>query len=352
MGEQLGAPRTTIVVVPRESYSVTPLMLENLIARTPEPRRVVLAIGGSPRKMRRRLERLASEHDITFIHREAVITPNEARNLAMPHVATPLVCFLDNDTLVDDRWLERLEQCADETGASLVSCPVLWGHDDAWEIHYAGGMCRVVDDDGARRLEEDNRLMHHPVAALDELVRAPTEYVEPHCFLVRVDVLDQLGPFDEELLFTRDHSRLSLQVTAAGGEIWLEPSTVVMYPFPKRNTLGDYRLYLPHWGDEWSERSFRRFNAIMDLNDDTGDDLYRGGHRGRLLGEPPPRGRRPRAVWRRVRYRVRSVITISAAALMVRVVERERSRRGPAHVVHRASWDQEAQRASSRSPGQ
>lgn len=345
MGTRTGSPRTTIVVVPRESYTITPFMLETLLAHTPEPRRVVLVIGGSPRKVRRRLERLAAEHDITFIHRDAVITPNEARNLAMPHVATPYVSFLDNDTFVGDRWLEQLEECADETGASLVACPVLWGRNDEWEIHYAGGTCRIVEDDGVRRFDEHNPLMHRPVTALDELERAPTEYVEPHCLLARVDVLRQLGPFDEDLVVAREHSMLSLQVTAAGGEIWLEPSTVVLYPWPKRNTIADYRLYLPRWSDEWSERSFRHFNEVMHLGDDEIDDIYRDGHRQRRLGGRPPRGPSLRARWGRMRYRARRAVTIVATPVVVRAVERGRARRAPARVVHRARWDREPERA-------
>ena len=103
-------PRTTIAVVPRESYSVTPKMLDTLLAHTPSPRRVVIVDGNSPRRIRRHLERVASASDITLVHRGAAITANEARNQAMRHVTTEYVCFLDNDTFVDDGWLADLER--------------------------------------------------------------------------------------------------------------------------------------------------------------------------------------------------------------------------------------------------
>jgi hypothetical protein len=345
MNERMATPRTTIAVVPRESYSITPFMVETLVAHTPEPRRVVLVIGGCPSKVRRRLERLASEHDLTFIHRDAAITPNEARNLAMSHVTTSFVSFLDNDTLVGDHWLEQLERCADETGASLVACPVLWGRDDRWEIHYAGGTCRISEEDGVRRFHEFNPLMHRRVGELEALVRAPTEYVEPHCLLARVDILRQLGPFDEELVVAREHSMLSLRVTAAGGEIWLEPSTVVLYPFPKRNRLSDYLLYLPRWSDEWADRSYQHFNDVLQLGNHDIDDIYREGHRQRALGGRPPRGSNLGARWGRMRYRARRAVTIVATPMVVRTVDRRRSRRAPAQILHHASWDHEPERA-------
>lgn len=333
-------PRTTIAVVPREAYSVTPRMIETLLRHTPEPRRIVLVDGGSPRKIWRQLERLARERDFTFVHRDAVITSNEARNQAMQHVSTEYVCFLDNDTFVDPGWLDGLEQCADETGASLVAAAVLWGRRDQWEIHYAGGHCQIVTDGDVRRFDEHNTHMHRPVAALAELARTRTEYVEPHCLLARTDVLRRIGPFDEGLVAAREHSTLSLQVTARGGEIWLEPSVVVRYPWPKRNTLADYRFYLPRWSDEWAERSFRRFNETWRLTDLAIDDIFRQGHRERRFEQRPEpdhgRWARAGAMARRGRRGIDRVVT----PLAVRACDRRRDRAAPPRVLHAASWEE------------
>jgi GT2 family glycosyltransferase len=332
-------PRTTIAVVPRESYSVTPRMLEALVAHTPSPRRVVVVDGGSPRRAWRRLERLASQWDMTFVHRDAVITSNEARNEAMRHVDSEYVCFLDNDTFVDDGWLAGLERCADETGAWLVAAAVLWGRRDRWEIHYAGGSCRIVSDVESRRFDEHNTYMHRPVHDLSELTRSRTEYVEPHCLLARVDALRQIGPFDEGLVAAREHSHLSLQVSALGGEIWLEPSVVVRYPWPKRNTLADYRFYLPRWSDEWAERSFRRFNETWQLTDLAIDDIFREGHLERRLERRREPGNGLRARWQRFVLRVRRGLDLVVTPLVVKACDRRRARLGPARALHTASWD-------------
>ena len=332
-------PRTTIAVVPRESYSVTPKMLENLLAHTPSPRRVVVIDGGSPWRIRRRLEQVASAYDLTFVHRGAAITANEARNQAMRHVTTEYVCFLDNDTFVDDGWLAGLERCAEETGAWLVAAAVLWGRRDRWEIHYAGGSCHIGSEAGARRLEEHNTHMHRPVSALTELTRAPTEYVEAHCLLARVDALQRIGPFDEALVAAREHTTLALQVSALGGGIWLEPSVVVRYPWPKRNTPGDYRFYLPRWSDEWAERSFRRFNETWQLTDVAIDDIFRQGHLERRIGRRPARGNGVRARSQRLVLSARRGLDRFVTPLAVKACDRRRARRGSARVLHTASWD-------------
>jgi glycosyltransferase involved in cell wall biosynthesis len=335
----MGKARTTIAVVPRESYSVTPKMLEALLARTPAPRRVVVVDGGSPRWVWRRVAHLAADCDFTFVHRDAVMTSNEARNEAMRHVDTEYVVFLDNDSFVNDGWLAGLERCADETDAALVAAAVLWGRRQRWEIHYAGGTCRIVSDGLARRFDEHNTHMHRPVGALAELTRTPTGYVEAHCLLARVDVLRRIGPFDEALIAAREHSTLSLQVTAMGGEIWLEPSVVVRYPWPKRNTLADYRFYLPRWSDAWAELSFQRFNETWQLTDLSIDDVFREGHQERRLGLRAESGKGLRGRARHMIFRGRGALDRVVTPLAVRACERRRARVGPARVLHGASWD-------------
>jgi hypothetical protein len=267
------------------------------------------------------------------------MTANEARNQAMHHVSTEYVCFLDNDTFVDDGWLAGLERCADETGAWLVSAAVLWGRRDQWEIHYAGGSCRIVSVAGARRFEEHNTHMHRPVGALAELARARTEYVESHCLLARADVLERIGPFDEALIAGREHSSLALQVAALDGEIWLEPSVVVRYPWPKRNTLADYRFYLPRWSDEWAERSFRRFNETWQLTDLAIDDVYRQGHRERRLGQRRVSANGLRARFQQLVRRAQRGLDLVVTPLVVKACDHRRARVGPARVLHRARWD-------------
>ena len=193
--------------------------------------------------------------------------------------------------------------------------------------------------------------MHQPVGVLDELARVPTEYVEPHCLLARTEVLRRIGPFDEELLAGREHSSLSLQVRAAGGEVWLEPAVVVRYAWPKRNTIGDYRLYLPRWSDEWGERSYRRFNETWQITDTTIDEVFRHGHRDRRMGGSFPRGSGLVVRVRRLGYHARRVADRVVTPLAVGACDRRRARRLPAQVLHAASWERTGGTdASAREP--
>ena len=335
-----GVPLTTIVVIERESFSSTITTLETLVAHTPEPRRVVVVDSGASRATRRRLDRFATEHDITLLRSDTLLNANEERNIALPHVETEYVAFIDNDSIVPPGWLSALEQCARETGAALVSPVITWGPPGNVTIHFAGGVTRIADDGGVRSLERRD-LMFHGLDELDSLERAPMTAVEIHCVLARTDVVRRIGPLDESLMTVRDHIDLGQRVLADGGSIWLEPAVVVYYLWPKRLTWRDSVFYLARWSEDWIERSHASFNARWRINVSSLDDAQRESYRRRRLRrEPWPPGWRGRV--ERTRFRARVRIDRFGTPLIVRHFDRQRARAKPPRVVHAATWDTRA----------
>ena len=64
-------------------------------------------------------------HTTSFLLRiDDYRSPNEARNLALPYIESDFVAFVDDDLVFPSGWLERLVECAEDTGAWLVS-PVI-----------------------------------------------------------------------------------------------------------------------------------------------------------------------------------------------------------------------------------
>ena len=332
-----GVPLTTIVVVEHESFSSTITTLATLVAHTAEPRRVIMVDSGAPRATRRRLGRFAAEHDITLLRSDTLLNANEERNVALQHVETEYVAFVDNDCIVPRGWLSALEQCALETGAAIVSPVITWGPVDNVTIHYAGGVTRIADDGEVRRLERQD-LMFHGLDELASLQRAPTTALEIHCVLVRTDVLRRIVPLDESLMTVRDHIDLGMRVLADGGSIWLEPAVIVSYLWPKPLTLHDSVFYFARWSEEWIERSHASFNARWHITVPSLDDEQRHAYRRRrLYREPWPPGWRGRAA--RTRFRARVRFDRFCTPLIVRHFDRQRARATPPRVVHAATWD-------------
>lgn len=330
----MSEPSSTVVVVPRETHSAWPEMLARLREHTDPSVPVVVVDGGSPRGVRRRLERLAVEAGFTLLRSERVLSSNEARNAAMRHVHTEFVAFLDNDTLVSPGWLPTLERCLRDTDGAVASAVVLSQRGTSWEIHDAGGTTHLVDDGTTRRLEERNAHMGEPESAVVLLRRAPTEFRELHCLLVRAAVIEEIGGFDERYLAGREYTDLSLRIAAAGYVGWVEPAVVVRFKGPRLRRPGDYALYLARWSDEWGRVSFAHFNEKWGLHEPNRDEWYFAGRFERRLNCPPkpPEGWR-RSAWR-VRRRFRRAVDLLVTPRVVRAHARDRATAAPPRATY------------------
>lgn len=251
--------RAAVVIVPRERLSATPTTLADVLAATPPDVPVVCLDSGHTRADRRRLAALADDRT-TVVRLPRWRTPNEARNAGVRHVDAEHVVFIDNDVLVRDGWLDALVDCADATGAWVVSPLTMQGPWDAATVHVAGGTLTTVEQDGVAylldRLGNGQRRAEEVVGTLD---RTATDLAEFHCVLVRRAALDALGPLDEGLLCMQEHIDLCLGVAAAGGEVWFEPSSVVTYVGPPPLKLADLPYYLLRWSETWNDRTLEHF---------------------------------------------------------------------------------------------
>jgi glycosyltransferase involved in cell wall biosynthesis len=337
-------PSTTIVVVEKESFSCAPGMLQTLVAHTPEPRRVIVVDSGAPRAIRRRLDRFAVEHDVTLLRSATLLNANEERNIALEHVTTDYVAFVDHDSILPAGWLSALERCARETGAAMVSPVITWGPPGDMMIHFAGGVNEIVDNGHIRRVEHHD-LMFHRVDEIGSLHRAPMTTLEAHCLLVRTDVLRRIAPLDEQMMGTPDHLDLALRALEDGGSMWLEPAVVVQYWFPKKLTWRDQIVYVARWSDQWIERSYAAFDARWCITESLLDDDKREAYRRRRLYRERSAGWRGRGA--RTRARVRARLDRIGTSIIVRHYERQRARAVATRVVHAATWDATARAALS-----
>src|SRR6266571_835257 len=207
----MSEPLVTIVVVPRERFSVTRRALEALYASTPRPFRLVYVDGGSPARIRRYLAA-------------------EARNIGLRRVRTRYVVFIDNDAIPAPGWLERMVECAEETGAWVVGPLYLVGEPDRQEIHMAAGDAGIEERPEGRRFFERHRFTGKRLDEVREhLARTPCGQVEFHCMLVRATAFERLGPLDEAMMNMAERSDLCLLVWRAGGEVYFEPTATVTY---------------------------------------------------------------------------------------------------------------------------
>jgi len=278
-------PPVTLVVTPREKFSACRDSLDSILAHTAVPHRLVYVDGGSPGPVRRMVAARARERGFEHLRRDRHLTPNRARLIGLARVRTPWTVFVDNDVVVSPGWLETLLRCGEESGAAAVSPLICQGRPLHTVVHCAGGECGVKEirtDDGEveRHLHERIARQGRKVADVRaKLVRGPTGLAEFHCVMVRTDVARAPGMIDPGILNTREHIDFCMNVRAAGGEIWLEPDSVVTYLHDAPIGPSDLRYYMLRWSDGWERRSLQHLIAKWGLTT-SGTAGYRLGNVG------------------------------------------------------------------------
>ena len=263
----MSEPIVTVVVVPRERFSVAERALDAVYSDRSEPFRLVYVAAGVPEPLERSLAVQARARAFTLLRARDDLTPNQARNLALAQVGTRYVVFIDNDVVPDRGWLAALVRCAEETGAWIVGPLCYIGAPDDRVIHQAGGEAHFEEGaDGQRRFVERHRFVDQRADSVcDALRRERCEQVEFHCMLVRRDVFDRLGLLDEGLHSMAEHLDLCLLVRRAGGAIYFEPAAAVTYVTSGGLSLRDVPYFLRRWSEGWTAASLDHFRAKWDL---------------------------------------------------------------------------------------
>lgn len=275
-------PKVTVVVVPQERFSYTRFSLEKIYKYTGISFKLIYVDNNSPQPIKRYLAAQSQAKGFRLIRTENYISPNQARNLALSEVDTEYVVFIDNDVQVTPGWLRKLVKCADETNAWVVAPLLLdsvyskliynssYGKFKQQNIHMAGGYCQLQEKDGQTDLYEQRRFARHSVPTVSsKLQRETTELIELHCFLVRTAIFKQIGYFDEKLLSIAEESDFCLTVRNAGGTIYFEPDSVVIYVLPVWLQWYDLSYFLLRWSHNWTNTSLNHFQQKWGLSEDS-----------------------------------------------------------------------------------
>ena len=246
-------PTTTLAIVPNERWSLSVRSLRGVLEQAPQGVELVYVDGGAPEPIETELRAIVSRHDGRYVRRDHIVTPSEARNLALDVSSGEFIVFADNDVIPEPGWFEALVTCAVETGAGAV-CPLVTHGVEAGSntIHHANGEFTIVD---GQVLANAHGHYDESVDEVGALVREPTQQIEFHSMLVRRSMLEEIGPFDENIWSMGDHEHLALAAAGAGWDIWFEPASVVTYlQFVPLDDI-DRGYWQLRWSEAWNQQS-------------------------------------------------------------------------------------------------
>jgi GT2 family glycosyltransferase len=264
-------PQVTIIVVPRERFSYTRESLTSIYTNTDYPFELIYIDAGSPPHIRDYLVSEAENRKFLLIRTECYLSPNHARNLGLQQNMNKYVVFIDNDVIVSPGWLQSLIQCAEETGATVVSPLICQGTPLHSEIHCAGGETGILEETKngiTRRRIIEKIYMQGKKLVQTQIERQPTKLAEFHCVLIRQNIFASIGYLDENLLNTKEHVDLCMLVQQANGSIYLEPKSIVTYVPTTSLQLTDIPFYMVRWSDAWEKSSLQHLSQKWNLTED------------------------------------------------------------------------------------
>jgi len=203
--------------------------LDALAADPSGPTRVLVVDDGSPEPAS--IVRVTDEAGAKLVRREVNGGPGAARNTGLAHVTTPVVAFVDVDVVPPPGWLEDLLAHFSDPLVAAVA-PRIVARSVRAVASGGAGRDRLDEQDGLdglARFEQDRSPLDLGPAQARVAPRTRVAYVPTTMLVVRSEVIDALGGFDEDLTFGEDVD-LVWRLVEAGHRVRYEPSVVVTHP--------------------------------------------------------------------------------------------------------------------------
>jgi len=276
----MAGPRVTLFMTVRERYGLTLASIQNVLAHTTIPHRFVFAHGDLPRWIDDGVAELERAGHLERRRFPGMPWPQELRKALAAEIDTEYVAFIDNDINVSPGWIERLLECADQTGAGAVGPLYLWGDGSGPpKVHMAGGRLRETKVDGGTILEEEHAHLDQDPRGLN-FTRQPCDTLEFHCMLMPAAIAKE-AMFDERIACVHDHIDVALTLRSRGKPIYLEPAAQVTYLAYSAANLEDIALLRHRWDLAAMESSIAAFGAKWNV---VTDDRSFGGVRDYVRG--------------------------------------------------------------------
>jgi len=254
-----------VVVNQRDRYDWPEALFASLFQNLPAGTPVLFVDGGSPPAVRDVLQRSAEQWGFALLRREAFISANQARLLALERLSVSYLLCVENDVRLAPGCAEALVAAAERQRADVVVPLVLEENDRGRQrIHLAGGTCRLRRTWGGMRLRVRQH-QRHWTSGQQPSELAPTELAEYHALLLRTSFARAHPLHDAAIESLPEVLDFSLAVQRFGGRCWLEPAAVAVFLTPTRVLDANRPLFAHRWSDRIQRRGIARFRRKWGL---------------------------------------------------------------------------------------
>jgi len=177
---------------------------------------------------------------------------SKANNRAADVALGQLLVMLNNDTVVQEHWLDALVRCHQETGAHLVGARLYYP--DA-SLQHAG--IAIYPHDKKPHVIYCGLPSEHPDFEKLTGIRRPFQMLTAACWLVTRESWKSLKGFDEAFVNGYEDLDFCLRLGESGGVLMYEPQAKVIHyesqsPGRGQHTTHNEELLFSRWRHKWN----------------------------------------------------------------------------------------------------
>ncbi len=258
-----GAPKVTVIIPTKDHAGALKKCLDSILAKTTYPEYEILVVDNGSRERRTRdyLRNMASAGKIRALSYDRPFNFSAINNYAVKHAKGEVVLFLNNDTeVISGEWMRAMLEHAQRREVGAVGCKLLYPDDT---VQHAGIIIGVGNGDSGNRVASHSPQRSprgHYGYEGRECITLNLSAVTAACMMVRKDVFEDAGGFDEGLAIAYNDVDLCLRLRQKGYLIVYTPHAVLYHQESlsrgyedtreKRDRFREeVRLMRERWGD-------------------------------------------------------------------------------------------------------
>jgi hypothetical protein len=180
----------------------------------------------------------------------------KGNNIGARHANGAYLIFLNNDTIVDRKWLENLIMAADSSGVVAICGPKILDMEDKNIIQEVGGSCDIYGFTLGRGLGEFDLGQYDKVSEVF--------YVSGASLLIKREIADKIGLFDSEYFFNQEDVDLCWRTWLSGYKVLVNPFSVV-YHKGGGSAWGAAGANISLLKKEYKTSAWRRYHAEKNI---------------------------------------------------------------------------------------
>ncbi len=197
----LNRPVVSIIVVTMNTPKLTGACLESVIQNTTVPFELIVVNNSPGQTIKKHLKKFK---DTRVIQNQKNLGYTKAANQGALRSRGKYLCFLNSDTVVPPKWMERLLAAAQKPGVGAVgpvSNAISWTRDWLTGLPANETTASLIDETFQRWYKND---------------ADPISWLGGFCLMVPKKVIDRVGPFDERFYFGWDDLDYSVRLKLKG----------------------------------------------------------------------------------------------------------------------------------------